>query len=41
LSGRAGEVAARRGVEKILVSVSHTGDLAIAVAQAVGGVAVK
>ena len=37
LSGRAGEVAALQGVEEILVSVSHTRDLAIAVAQAVGG----
>ncbi|RJP35277.1 MAG: holo-[acyl-carrier-protein] synthase [Actinobacteria bacterium] len=37
LSGRAGEAAAKRGVVEILVSVSHTGDLAIAIAQAVGG----
>jgi holo-[acyl-carrier protein] synthase len=41
LSGRAGEVAARQGVEKILVSVSHTKDMAIAVAQAARGVAGK
>jgi holo-[acyl-carrier protein] synthase len=37
LSGRAQEVAARRGVERIIVSVSHSGDLAVAVAQAVAG----
>ena len=37
LSGRAGEVAARRGVEEMLVSVSHSGEMAVAVAQALGG----
>jgi holo-[acyl-carrier protein] synthase len=37
LSGRAGEVAAHQGVERIVVSVSHTRDLAVAVAQAIGG----
>lgn len=37
LSGNAGEIAARHGVEKILVSVSHTRDMAVAIAQAVGG----
>ncbi len=35
LSGRAGEVAARQGIERILVSVSHTREMAVAVAQAV------
>ena len=37
LSGRAGEVATRRGVEEIMVSVSHSGEMAVAVAQALGG----
>ncbi len=37
LSGRAREVASRRGVEKILVSVSHSGGMAIAMAEALGG----
>lgn len=36
LSGRALEAASRRGVDRILVSVSHTKDTAVAVAQAVG-----
>jgi len=37
LSGRAREVASRHGVEAIMVSVSHSGGLAVAVAQALGG----
>ena len=37
LSGRAEEVAKSRGVEKMQVSISHTRDLAMAFAQAVGG----
>ncbi len=37
LSGRAGDIAARCGVESILVSVSHTRGMAVAVAQAMGG----
>ena len=37
LSGNAREVAERRGVEEIMVSVSHSGDMAVAVAQAIGG----
>ncbi len=37
LSGHAREVASRRGVEAIMVSVSHSGDMAVAVAQAIGG----
>ena len=35
LSGRAEEIASRQGVAEILVSVSHTRDTAVAVAQAV------
>ena len=37
LSGRAREVASRHGGEAIMVSVSHSGGLAVAVAQALGG----
>jgi len=37
LSGRAQELAYSRGVKKILISVSHSRGLAVAVAQAVGG----
>lgn len=37
LSGRAREVASRLGVEEIMVSVSHSGGMAIAMAQAVRG----
>lgn len=37
LSGRAREVAARMGIREILVSVTHTRDAALAVAQALGG----
>jgi holo-[acyl-carrier protein] synthase len=37
MSGRAREVASRRGVEQIMVSVSHSGDMTVAVAQAIGG----
>jgi holo-[acyl-carrier protein] synthase len=37
LSGRAEELARKRGITEILVSVSHTGDIALAVAQALGG----
>lgn len=36
LSGGAREVAARHGVEMIMVSVSHSGGMAVAVAQAIG-----
>ena len=36
LSGKAGDLARQRGVEEIMVSVSHSGEWAIAMAQAVG-----
>ncbi|OFW56636.1 MAG: holo-[acyl-carrier-protein] synthase [Candidatus Solincola sediminis] len=36
LSGKAGETAERRGITEIMVSVSHSGELAVAIAQAVG-----
>lgn len=36
LSGKAEETANRRGVAEIIISVSHTGDVAVAVAQALG-----
>ncbi|MBC7247079.1 MAG: holo-ACP synthase [Actinobacteria bacterium] len=36
LSGRTRETARRLGVERVLVSISHTGELAVAFAQAVG-----
>jgi len=36
LSGRALQLARSLGVEKILVSISHTGELAVALAQAMG-----
>jgi holo-[acyl-carrier protein] synthase len=37
LSGRAGEAAARQGIGEIMISVSHTEGMAVAVAQAVSG----
>jgi holo-[acyl-carrier protein] synthase len=37
LSGRAQELASSKGVDEILISVSHSRGLAVAVAQAVGG----
>lgn len=37
LSGRAREVASRLGVEEIMVSISHGGGMAIAIAQAIRG----
>ena len=36
MTGRAREVASSRGVEEIMLSVSHSGGMAIAVAQALG-----
>lgn len=36
LSGKARELASRMGVKEILVSISHTGETALAFAQAVG-----
>jgi holo-[acyl-carrier protein] synthase len=37
LSGRALEMASRLGVSRILLSVSHSGKMAVAIAQAVNG----
>ncbi len=36
LGGKIAEEAGRRGVREMMISISHTGDLAVAVAQALG-----